>query len=166
MTKSFDGCSQGALPPEAVLELLQKRTWLTDLTTISTLTLDNIPECYILEDVVRTEDVKVPGKTAIPYGRYNLELTHSNRFNRILPLVWNVELPDGRKLVRSASGLVQWEGIRIHPGNGPEHTEGCLLPGNLLAPNRVLESTQAFTNLFAKLEAATKAGKKMFITIN
>lgn len=147
------------------LELFQKRTWMTDLSTISTLTVDNVPECYILEDPVREPGVKIAGKTAIPPGRYNVELTFSPKFKRVLPLVWNIELDDGRKLVRSADGLVTFEGIRIHPGDTPEHTEGCLLTGNLLAPNRVLESVLAFDRLFVKLAVAAKTKKKMFITI-
>lgn len=161
---TIDGRNQVALPHEA-LELFQKRTWLTNETTISTLTIDNIPECYILEDVVREAGVKVPGKTAIPAGRYNLELTFSEKFQRVLPLVWNVELPDGRKLVRSSDGLVTFEGIRIHSGNTKDHTEGCLLPGRLLGVNRVDESVLAFDHLFSKLGVAKKSGKKMFITI-
>ncbi len=164
MTMTTDGCSRSSLIPD-VLELFQKRTWLTNETTISTLTLDNVPECYILEDVVREPGVKVPGKTAIPPGRYNVELTFSPKFQRVLPLVWNIELPDGRKIVRSPDGRATWEGIRIHSGNGPEHTEGCLLTGNLLATNRVLESILAFDHLFAKLATAVKAKKKIFLTI-
>lgn len=165
MTTTVDGCSRGTLEPDA-LEMIQKRTWLTDETTISTLTLDNVPECYILEDVVREPGVKVKGKTAIPPGRYNVELTFSPKFQRVLPLVWNVELPDGRKVVQSPDGKVMWEGIRIHPGNDKNDTEGCLLTGNLLAPNRLLESVLAFNHLFAKLATAVKAKRKMYITIS
>lgn len=165
MTTTVDGCSRGTLEPNA-LEMIQKRTWLTDDTTISTLTVDNIPECYVLEDVVREPGVKVPGKTAIPPGRYNVELTFSPKFQRVLPLLWNVELPDGRKIVQGPDGKVMWEGIRIHPGNGSRDTEGCLLPGNLLAPNRVLESVLAFDRLFAKLALAVKSKRPMYITIS
>jgi hypothetical protein len=149
----------------STLELLQIRTWHTTETTISTLTLDNVPECYILEDMVRAAGVKVAGKTAIPPGRYEIVITPSPKFKRDLPRLFNVKLPDGRLLVQSEDKSVTFEGVLIHPGNTAAHTEGCLLPGNQLGVNRVNDSTTAFNNLFAKLVAAKAAGKRMFITI-
>jgi hypothetical protein len=48
----------------------------------------------------------------IPPGIYPLRRTWSPRFRKLLPLVDNV--PDR-------------EGIRIHMGTKPEHSEGCIL---------------------------------------
>ena len=48
----------------------------------------------------------------IPAGKYPVSLTWSNRFKKMLPLIENV--PDR-------------EGIRIHMGTIPEHSEGCIL---------------------------------------
>jgi len=48
----------------------------------------------------------------IPAGTYPLELTWSPRFKKLLPILRNV--PDR-------------EGIRIHMGTKPEHSEGCIL---------------------------------------
>ena len=48
----------------------------------------------------------------IPAGTYQLTRTWSPKFKKFLPLVENV--PDR-------------EGIRIHKGTKPEHSEGCIL---------------------------------------
>ncbi len=136
------------------LELLQQRGWRTPTTTISELMIAGRFECFILEDLERgLGEAKVPGETAIPAGRYELDITWSPRFKRDLPLIFNVTLPDGRRLVRSADGKIQFEGVRMHTGNGPEDTEGCLITGRIRQPDnlRVLESTLAFAPLFAKL---------------
>lgn len=57
---------------------------------------------------------KVKGATAIPRGRYRIELTHSPRFGISMPQLMDVP---------------GFEGIRIHRGNDADDTEGCLLPG-------------------------------------
>lgn len=69
---------------------------------------------------------KIPGKTAIPAGLYNVELTFSPKFKRELPLILNVPY---------------FEGIRIHRGNKDEDTEGCLIPGLNKAKGMVFDST-------------------------
>lgn len=121
-------------------------------STIGGLYIANVFECYTLEDVERIGQAKVAGRTAIPRGRYRVELTHSPKFGRIMPLIWNVQTPDGRKLV-SGDGKT-FEGVRIHWGNDQDDTEGCLLVGAKLAqvPDRILESRVAFDRLFVKLE--------------
>ena len=121
-------------------------------STIGGLYIANVFECYTLEDVERIGQAKVAGRTAIPRGRYRVELTHSPKFGRVMPLIWNVQTPDGRKLV-SGDGKI-FEGVRIHWGNDQDDTEGCLLVGAKLAPvpDRILESRVAFDRLFAKLE--------------
>ena len=48
----------------------------------------------------------------IPAGTYPLKRTYSYKFKKLLPILENV--PDR-------------EGIRIHRGTKPEHSEGCIL---------------------------------------
>lgn len=116
------------------------RRWLTEASTVGELYVDGEWECYVLEDRYRPPpEKKVPGATAIPCGTYGVKLTHSPRFQRILPLL--VDVPG-------------FSGVRIHPGNTIADTEGCLLPGRIKHGESVKESRVAFHALLAKLEAA------------
>lgn len=142
------------------MELFLQREIFTDKTTIGTLFIDGVKECYILEDTDRgltetmqiseIEKLKVYGSTCIPYGRYEVAITMSNRFKRELPLLLNVK---------------GYSGIRIHTGNSEVDTLGCLLPCRQIVKDKGLQSTPAFNQLFTKLNTEIKRGKKVFITI-
>jgi len=129
--------------------------------TISKLYIDGIYQCDILEDVDRdynhdgdlddAGESKVYGKTAIPAGTYQIDITYSNRFKRLLPLLEDVE---------------GFEGIRIHPGNTAEDTHGCLLVGKNTEVGKVTESKKTFDALFIKLAAAHEVKESIFITIS
>lgn len=93
---------------------------------------------------------KVPGKTAIPYGTYNVVITWSNRFGRLLPLLENVP---------------GYTGVRIHAGNTSADTEGCLLPGRVRHAKGVGQSRPACDQLLPKIDRALKAGAKVTIEI-
>ena len=56
----------------------------------------------------------------IPAGKYPLRLTWSPRFKKLMPLI--DEVPDR-------------EGIRIHMGTKPEHSQGCVLVSYLALEN-------------------------------
>ena len=84
--------------------------------------------CDILEDKFRGNDLKnkkIYGETCIPEGTYEIKMTFSPYFNRLLPEIQNVPY---------------FEGIRIHSGNTDSHTNGCLLPGMNKAVGKVLDS--------------------------
>lgn len=129
------------------MDLKLVRTDLTSQSTIGELSVDGKFECYTLEDVVRP--VKIKGMTAIPAGSYEVVISHSARFQRLLPLLLNVP---------------NFDGIRIHAGNTAADTEGCLLVGQAKASNAISGSRNAFDALFAKLQAAA-AREKIFIEI-
>lgn len=132
------------------MELLLKRTDFSDECTISDLYVNNIWECFVLEDKTRDTGVKIPGETSIPYGRYEIIITYSNRFKKPLPLLLNVPM---------------FEGIRIHSGNKAVDSSGCLLTGTKKTRNSVLNSKIAFKALFKKIQEAINAGEKVFIEI-
>ena len=102
--------------------------------------------CFTLEDVDRNllkfmpleqiKALKIPGKTAIPIGEYQLIKSPSNRFNRIMPRLLNVP---------------GFDGILIHPGNKSEDTSGCILVGNMAAIDWLGASNRAFDALFPRL---------------
>jgi len=133
------------------MELTLVRTHSTELGTTGILSIDGAFQCYICEDPIRPVGIKIPGKTAIPEGRYEITVTFSKRFQRPLPLLMNVP---------------NFEGIRIHPGNTAADTEGCLLPGKHrdVASATVQLSIAAFMELFGKLKAALER-EKVFINI-
>ncbi len=119
------------------MKLLLQRRKSGPNATIGELFIDGRFECDTLEDVVREE--KVYGKTAIPPGTYKVVLDMSSRFKRVLPRLLNVP---------------NFEGIRIHPGNTAENTEGCILPGIWEEGESVGFSKVTFNKLYNKLQQA------------
>jgi hypothetical protein len=130
-----------------ILRLIRKH--FSEQSTIGELFIDDARECFTLEDAVRP--VKIPGATAIPAGTYEIAVTFSNRFQRALPLLL---------------GVPNFEGIRIHPGNRPEDTEGCILVGQTKGPEGdfIGASRAAFAPLFAKIQDGLQR-EKVFIEI-
>lgn len=134
-------------------KILVKAVVKTQESTISRLYINGRFECYILEDVDRglkqlmpldqLKKLKVDAKTAIPEGKYMLATSFSNRFQKVLPVLLNVPA---------------YEGIRIHSGNYPEDTEGCLLTGNGIAKDMVTDSRMAFESLFTKIKKLLETG--------
>lgn len=142
------------------MELILKRETFTEESTIGTLSIDSKFECFILEDKDRglTDTMplaeivakKIYGKTAIPYGRYEIDFTMSARFKVMMPILLKVK---------------GYDGIRIHKGNTQIDTLGCLICGTKKSSNKVTESTAATNKLYVKIAEAKKQGKKIFITI-
>ncbi|MGA0558744.1 DUF5675 family protein [Larkinella sp. VNQ87] len=140
------------------LSLIRKD--FSDQSTLGALSIDGHFFCFVLEDRERglhsamshSELLanKVFGKTAIPTGRYEIILSFSERFQKQLPLLLNVP---------------GFEGIRIHSGNVAAHTEGCLLVGSGILPNRVGNS-RATLNSLMKLLNKTAKKEKIFIEIS
>lgn len=117
------------------------RTIFTDLSTIGELYIDGKRECFTLEDTCRNR--KVDHVTAIPPGTYQIQLTHSKRFNRIMPELLKVP---------------GYTGIRIHPLNTPDQTDGCIGVGRRHGENAIYESVSAYESLLPKIELALKEG--------
>lgn len=93
---------------------------------------------------------KIIGKTAIPTGRYRILITRSRRFGRWLPLLLNVK---------------GFEGIRIHAGNKPEDTKGCILLGFNRRKGYVLNSTQCVQQLMRRMTEAMEKGERVFVEV-
>lgn len=121
------------------MELTLKRDILADGYTLGLLSVDGKPYCYTVEDKVR-EGVKIPGKTAIPYGRYKVIVNMSNRFKKLMPLL--IDVPG-------------FEGVRIHSGNTAEDTEGCIIVGKIRTEKGVRDSRDVAQQLTELLKAQT-----------
>ena len=136
--------------------LVLHRKWKCDGYTIGKLYRQDgkgneIYICDTMEDKVRNKILtpiaqffKIAGKTAIPYGTYEIVRSYSNKYKKILPLLLNVP---------------HYEGIRIHSGTTAEDTDGCILPGFNTVKGKVTDSRNTFKKLDAWIEGALKKGK-------
>lgn len=132
------------------MNLLLTRFKATDNSTIGTLAVDGVFECYTLEDALRWPGQKIPDRTAIDPGVYNVVVDFSDRFQREMPHVMDVP---------------NFTGIRIHPGNTDADTSGCVLVGKEYGEDRVNESRAAFDPLFGKIRGALAKGESVTLTI-
>lgn len=135
------------------MELKLNRIFLGSSATIGELLVNDKHLCDTLEDRVRPEGEKVYGKTAIPEGTYEMVLSYSPRFKKILPEILNVP---------------NFTGIRIHCGNSSADSSGCVLVGTWDGEKEdwVGNSRIAFNELMSLLQKAADNKEKITITIN
>ena len=136
-----------------------QRKIFTRQSTVGVMLINGRAECFTLEDFDRglTNDMsdqqiekgKVYGKTAIPYGTYEVAVTWSNHFGKYLPLLMAVK---------------GFDGIRIHSGNTDKDTYGCVLVGDDKVEDKILNSRQAFARVFEKIRTAARY-EKVYCTI-
>ncbi|MCU1326654.1 MAG: hypothetical protein JWN34_2024 [Bryobacterales bacterium] len=138
------------------MELVLQRSPSVHGFTLGALLIEGVHECWTCEDEVRevpgvpVEQWKVPGKTAIPSGRYRVIIDFSKRFSRLLPLLLCVP---------------GFGGIRIHPGNDADDTDGCILPGSIRLSTGVAQSRLAFEALFRKIQAGIQGAGEVWIEV-
>ena len=135
------------------MNLLLKRFYTSNIDTLGILSINGIFSVFIIEDTKNA--IKIAGHTRIPTGIYEIKLTYSNRFQKNMLEICKVP---------------GFTGIRIHPGNTNEDTEGCLLPGNVCrfhddGESRVEESTLAYDRIFPIIVKALET-EKVFIEID
>lgn len=135
------------------MKLTLNRIALRQTYTIGKLYIDGKYFCDTLEDTVRDTnksgkfdngEKKVKGKTAIPYGTYEIKWTYSPRFKKYTPQLMNVP---------------SFEGIRIHSGNSSDHTEGCLLLGENKKVGMVLNSRATIAKFYPIIKDTCAKGE-------
>lgn len=129
------------------MEILVKRIAKKETYTIGKMYIDGKYFCDTLEDKDRglsqsmTEEEirkrKVYGLTAIPTGAYKVIVNYSERFGKRMPLLLDVK---------------GYAGVRIHSGNTPADTLGCILVGRNTAKGMVTESRKTFLRLMETLK--------------
>lgn len=125
------------------LDLVLTRTKTTAVCTLGAIAGVDFP-CFTLE----------PPPTAaypdIPEGRYQVILSYSTRFKKILPQIVNVP------------GRV---GIRVHPGNTAADTEGCILLGMEQTASAVMHSRDACAQFHAVIQPVLDAKYAVWLTV-
>ena len=156
------------------MELTLKRKYLKDTYTIGHLYIYGEYFCDTLEDKVRDLNKdgdlndecegKVYGKTAIPYGRYNITLNVvSPKFSKY---EFYGETCDG-KLPRLLN-VPHFEGILIHVADGykgADLLEGCIGVGYNLIKGGLLNGKQVFCDLYRQMFNAHLHREQIWIAI-
>ena len=134
------------------MKLRVERLWKKPAYTVGRLFVDEQFFCNTLEDTVRdlSNEKKVYGKTAIPYGEYKVVFNWSPKFGRNLPRLLNVPA---------------FEGILIHPGNTANDSAGCILVGKNTEVGRLTESRYTSDKLNVLIEDAQRRGESITIEI-
>jgi hypothetical protein len=134
------------------MKLRVERLWKKPAYTMGRLFVDGKFFCNTLEDTVRdlSNERKVYGKTAIPYGEYKVVYNWSPKFGRNLPRLLNVPA---------------FEGILIHPGNTADDSAGCILVGRNTEVGRLTESRYTSDKLNVLIEDAQRRGESITIEI-
>lgn len=141
------------------MRLTLHRTDLRVGYTAGQLYVDGSRFCSTLEDTNRDEDrdgrfgggeEKVYGETCIPFGEYRVRVSMSPKFKRELPEVLDVP---------------HFSGIRIHRGNTPKDTLGCILVGERVEDGYLYNSTPYETRLTQLLKDAQERGEEIELTI-
>ena len=128
--------------------------------------------CWTLEDTDRglrqdmpLEEIKrrkVYGQTAIPAGRYPIQMRVSPRLGgRPYAQKYGGKLP-------YIYGVPGWSGVIIHPFNLPSESLGCIAPGMLHSGirGRIFDSTAAFYDLMDfYIWPAYQRGEEIWLTI-
>jgi hypothetical protein len=131
-------------------------------TTLGQLYINNLFQCYILEDKIRDE--KVPGETAIPAGQYQLGLNSTDGMNAKYKSRYN-QMHQGMVEIR---GIPNFTLVFFHIGNYHTDTRGCLLTGSYYQlvndDYRVLHSADAYKRVYPFLAEAASAGLDLIIS--
>ena len=155
------------------MELKVIRKWKKNEYTIGDLYVDGVWVSNTLEDTVRdlnrngkfdNGESKIPGKTAIPYGRYEVTMkVRSPKYSNFTKYSWAKKY-DG--YLPRLLNVPHFEGILIHAGNTAEDTEGCICVGLNKVVGRVVDSVNTFRRLMDEyLVPAKKRNENIVITI-
>ena len=155
------------------MELTLKRIALRSEYTIGKLYVDGEYVADTIEDTVRDLDkdgkfangeVKIPGKTAIPYGRYEITMkVKSPKYSNFSKYSWAKKY-DG--YLPRLLNVLHFDGVLIHVGNSALDSEGCIIVGENKVVGKVINSVNTFRRLMDDyLVPAKKRNEKIFMVI-
>lgn len=139
------------------MELILERKVHNENSTEGNLYVNDKWYSHTIEDRVRAKpgewkkELKVYGKTAIPYGRYPVLVTWSNRFKRPMIGVFNVH---------------DFEGIRVHWGTTELSSAGCIIISDQADnDNDKLILDKECTERLIKIIEKTQKKEKIYLTV-
>ena len=155
------------------MELRLERIALRSEYTIGKLYVNGKYACDTIEDTVRDLDkdgkfangeVKIPGKTAIPYGRYEITMkVKSPKYSNFSKYSWAKKY-DG--YLPRLLNVSQFDGVLMHVGNSALDSEGCIIVGENKVVGKVINSVNTFRRLRDDyLVPAKKRNERIFISI-
>ena len=155
------------------MELTLKRIALRSEYTIGKLYVNGEYVCDTIEDTVRDLDkdgkfangeVKIPGKTAIPYGRYEITMkVKSPKYSNFSKYSWAKKY-DG--YLPRLLNVYQFDGVLMHVGNSALDSEGCIIVGENKVVGKVINSVNTFRRLMDDyLVPAKKRNENIVIAI-
>jgi hypothetical protein len=146
-----------------LMEIGLHRKYFKDNYTIGRLFVDSQYFCDTLED--KTRDLKdlnhdgdfndkgegkIYGQTAIPCGRYKVQLHYWQKHHKEVPILMNVP---------------GFTGILIHTGVTQKDTEGCILVGQNKQSGRLTNGPYYLVTLTEKIREALNDKEEVYITI-
>lgn len=132
--------------------------------TIGKLYINGVYFCDTLEPhcIDWKKEKKVPGKTAIPEGNYQVSVDYfSPRFGND---AYYKQFANNGKVPRLMN-VPNFDGILIHVGNYPKDTQGCILVGRNTVRGAVMDSCKTFSELYKKLRSARASYDPIIIEI-
>lgn len=156
------------------MEILLIRRYPKSDYTIGRLFINGVLQGNTLEDTDRglsdamdervIRNRKIYGKTAIPKGRYRIDMTTvSPKFSKY---PFYMEICQG-KLPR-LRGVKGFEGILLHVADGPKGAdllEGCIGIGMNRIKGQLCEGKETFKKVYTLMKEAHDRGETIYITI-
>ena len=102
------------------------------------------------------KEEKIEGKTAIPFGTYEIEMGMSRKYRMTMPYLKNVPF---------------FKGVMIHSGNFPKDTQGCILVGvnpptrNGGVVGKVVNSRMWMQMVRDRIRKARAAGERVTVMV-
>lgn len=156
------------------MEILVYRKWKKPDYTVGRLSVDGVFMANTMEDIDRGLDdgmqdwqirnKKIPNVTAIPTGRYKVDMdTVSQKFSKY---PFYMEVCQG-KLPR-LKDVKGFDGILLHCAdgqNGHKLVSGCIGVGLNTIRGGLTDGKRIFKEIYAKLKEAHTRGETIYITI-
>lgn len=140
--------------PNSDLNLHLTREMCSEHATLGQLFIDGDFKWWTLEDRLH-DGPKIPGETCIPAGRYQVVMTLSLRFGKVMPQLVNVP---------------GFAGIRIHGGNTDKDTLGCIMVGGSATTSKGTDPTiahcaPAIMDVYQVIQRTINHGFKVWLEI-